>query len=350
MEENKKKLLVPVLGSVNSGKTTFLNSLFNLNENILEIEDKCELKTKFGCIIRYNKNLKEPQFYHVTLEHKNDITIYNKDGRAIEGTKNIIEEIKKINEKVIDEKNFSNFFYILEINIIFNDFLMNSSFFDNYDLLDIPGINYFQDEELKNIFNSIKGNIKFCIYIFDSEYFRDIIENIKNITKHCGLNFTNSLFILNKIDKIKKKEIVNEFKLFLFENISNIFDYSNSIIALDSISLKYENLCKYNFEHLLNYYFKKYIEELNKNEDYEFLELIKDLLFEIVNINNLPNIDDFLKNKKVDINADEFEIINNIIKNLSENAADARIKFNFDLENMENKSYIKPFINVLKRI
>ena len=39
MEENKEKLLVPIIGSINSGKTTFLNSLLILNENILEVED-----------------------------------------------------------------------------------------------------------------------------------------------------------------------------------------------------------------------------------------------------------------------------------------------------------------------
>ena len=57
------------------------------------------------------------------------------------------------------KKIYSNLFYILEINIIFNEFLINSSFFDNYDLLDIPAIEYFQDEVLKSFLNSLKGKI-----------------------------------------------------------------------------------------------------------------------------------------------------------------------------------------------
>ena len=89
--------------------------------------------------------------------------------------------------------------------------------------------------------------------------------------------------------------IINEFKQFLYANISNIYDSSNSIIALDLICLKYENLCKFNFEYLLNYYFKKYIKELNINKQIEFWDLIKNLLFEIIIItNNLSvNFDEF---------------------------------------------------------
>ena len=111
---------------------------------------------------------------------------------------------------------------------------------------------------------------------------------------------------------------------------------------MDSICLKYENLCKDNFEYLLNYCFKNYIKELNKNEEFEFSDIIKDLLSEIVNINNLgKNIDDYSTTKELEINADEFETIKNIIKNLSDKAANARIKFYFDLEDEENKKYIK---------
>ena len=93
--------------------------------------------------------------------------------------------------------------------------------------------------------------------------------------------------------------IINEFKQFLFANISNIYDNSNSIIALDSICLKYENLCKFNFEYLLNYYFKQYIKELNINKQIEFSDLITNLLFEIINTNNLfVNINEFCYKKR----------------------------------------------------
>ena len=198
-----------------------------------------------ACIIRHNKNLKEYHFYHITFEEKNNTAVFNKSGEIVEGINNIIEEIKKINEQAVNEKNFSNSFYLLEINISFNDLLNNSKFFEKYDLLDIPGLDYFQEDELKTIFSPLIGKIKFCIYLFDSMYFRDKIGKIKNFREEIGLKFIDSLFILNKMDKIEEKEkIESEFKYLLFENINNIFDNSNTIIALDSIFLKYENLCK----------------------------------------------------------------------------------------------------------
>ena len=104
MEEKKQKLFVPVIGLMNSGKSTFLNSLLNVKEDILGFE------TKFACIIRHNKNLKECQFYHVTLEEKNNTAVFSKSGEIIEGINNIIEEIKKINEQAVNEKIFPIYF------------------------------------------------------------------------------------------------------------------------------------------------------------------------------------------------------------------------------------------------
>ena len=57
-----------VIGMISSGKSTFLNSIFGFN--YLQTNDN--ITTKFICIIRYNPNLKEAEFYKLKLLQKKD--------------------------------------------------------------------------------------------------------------------------------------------------------------------------------------------------------------------------------------------------------------------------------------
>ena len=50
-----KRFAIPIIGVINSGKSTFLNKILNLN-NILQVGDK--VTTRFITIIRHDKNAK----------------------------------------------------------------------------------------------------------------------------------------------------------------------------------------------------------------------------------------------------------------------------------------------------
>ena len=91
MNEIKDKFAIPVIGMISSRKSTFLNSLLRID--LLETKD--DVTTKFVCIIRHNSKLKQPKFYHIKLEKKEDSEdyIFIKDGEESEGKQNILKVI-----------------------------------------------------------------------------------------------------------------------------------------------------------------------------------------------------------------------------------------------------------------
>ena len=76
---------------ISSRKSTFLNSLLGID--VLETKD--DVIKKFVCIIRHNSKLKQPKFYHIRLEQKEDSEdyIFIKDGEESEGKQNILKVI-----------------------------------------------------------------------------------------------------------------------------------------------------------------------------------------------------------------------------------------------------------------
>ena len=146
------KKAIPIIGMVSSGKSTFLNSLLGIE--ILEAKD--DITTKFVCIIRYNKNIKNPLFYHVKLEkiENKDDYIYIKDGKTAEGLEEIKKMISNINNENKEENSepqYDNLFYVLETDI---SNIENKEFLSKYDFYDIPGLN----EYIKTEGNNIKDN------------------------------------------------------------------------------------------------------------------------------------------------------------------------------------------------
>ena len=63
MSKEKKRKSIPIIGTISSGKSLFLDNLLNLNL----LESKSDITSKFVCIIRHNKDLLEPKFYHIKL-------------------------------------------------------------------------------------------------------------------------------------------------------------------------------------------------------------------------------------------------------------------------------------------
>ena len=310
MEEKNEKFCVPIIGSISCGKSTFLNSLIyndDFGDNLLE--EGLQITTKFVCVIRHNPKLENPEFYHVTLE-KN---------KRIKGKKKIKEEIKKINLNSKDEgdNNINNLFYILEINIKFSKY---TKFFEEYDLLDIPGLDEANNTDYaEKIIDCLKGNFKFCIYMFNSKYYKDIniMKIIKSINEKCNLTLTNSLIILNKIDEHTNKEyIMREFSGNLVKNLGDIiYDDSNTILGLDSISFKKENLAESNIYNLINYY-KNTLKDKDDND--ALLKIIKEVLFETFNSQNneFKVFNEFLKSKSEKMEAKEEKKLLNFIEKL----------------------------------
>ena len=269
MEEKNEKYCVPIIGSISCGKSTFLNSLIysdNFDDNLLE--EGLQTTTKFVCVIRHNPKLESPEFYHVILEKNKDRIFYKELGKRIKGKEKIKEEIKKINlnSKNEGDNNINNLFYILEINIKFSKY---TKFFEEYDLLDIPGLDEANTGYAEKIIDCLKGNFKFCIYMFNSKYYKDIniMKIIKSINEKCNLTLNNLLIILNKIDEQTNREyIMREFSGYLVKNLGDIiYDDSNTILGLDSISFKKENLAETNIYNLINYY-KNTLKDKDDNE------------------------------------------------------------------------------------
>ena len=65
----KKKFLVPVIGVISSGKSSFLNAL--LGTEIFQIDS--DITTQFFCIIRHNESLSNPILYKIK-EPENRLT------------------------------------------------------------------------------------------------------------------------------------------------------------------------------------------------------------------------------------------------------------------------------------
>ena len=135
-EKIKRKYAIPVIGMISSGKSTFLNSLLGLD--LLETKD--DVTTKFVCIIRHNKSLKEPKFYHIKLEEEeNENYSFIKDGEEYYGKEDILKRISNINtDESKKEPDYKELFFVLETNITN---IKNEEFLNNYDFYDVPGLN-----------------------------------------------------------------------------------------------------------------------------------------------------------------------------------------------------------------
>ena len=145
---NIKRFAIPVIGRINSGKSTFLNSILGLN-NILE--SNSNITTKFVCIIRHDSLLTEPKAYSVILEerkeqqniengHLNPKLNFEK-GEELKGDiKDIIlQRNKLINENKSELLKKEDYFMIIETKIpIFDkDIIEYSKIFE---LMDLPGL------------------------------------------------------------------------------------------------------------------------------------------------------------------------------------------------------------------
>ena len=240
---NIKRFAIPVIGKINSGKSTFLNYLLDFND-ILESSEN--ITTKFICLIRHNKFLRgsKPKFFKVkleeriikvekeqNLEEKEMFYNFNRDEEIKGDVKKIIENKNKYVSDKTKYKNYDEYFYILEAYIPFfpNNGLEEIS--DYFEFVDFPGLNeivnkYEKDNLYIKFLRVIKNNICLSIFIFDSEYYHDEINSKKIFIKYNEIlnncdNNNISLYILNKSDKCTDlKESMNNFKNYINKELN----------------------------------------------------------------------------------------------------------------------------------
>ena len=266
------KKIVPIIGIISSGKSTFLQAL--INSDVLETGGTTT--TKFPCLIKDNKS-GIFKFYHVKIcPDKEERFI--RDGEIISGEENIKLKIKEINQ--IEEKNPNNLFYVLEcpINSIENQQFLEENYF-----MDVPGLNETKCDYVKNIFENTKDIINFYIFIFNIEhYVGDETKNIfQNLEKNgCLQKKEGNLFLLNKIDNVNAGTIetrIEDFSNYFYNTFEKvdfkINKYKNTFIPISSISYKAE-LSLEKFSSFLIFHFIKISLETIE-DDLSFIEKLK---------------------------------------------------------------------------
>ena len=130
------KGIVPIIGIISSGKSTFLGAL--LGTDLLEVGESTT--TEFILFIKHNNN-NEYIFQKIKiLEDGENKGKFIKEGNVISGVDDIKDKIKELNEEFINKKEIeiNDLLYLLEmpISTIQNEFLKN-----NYCFMDLPGLN-----------------------------------------------------------------------------------------------------------------------------------------------------------------------------------------------------------------
>ena len=256
-----ERFSIPVISTINAGKSSILNYILNLINNVLQIGEK--VTTKFCVIVRHNKNYKEGRIFNVTIEKRADINKYNfRKGNEIK--ENIKDFIKKRNELISQYQNSNQeikdpslYFIILEI-----DTGLFEGEFEKYaelvEFIDIPGLNEVGGDKnfyFRNVLPFIKMNFLYPLIIIDSmnfdssdvfKVFRDLFEPY--ISEYLKNNFqdkfiqydidnqkyalekikNNSLFIINKLNMFEKNRI-EEVRKKIIDQTSKEFNYNLSL-------------------------------------------------------------------------------------------------------------------------
>ena len=324
-----KRLVMPTIGNISVGKSFYLNSMFGIDF----CQVKSEITTKFILFIRHIDNLKEPRLYKLKPFKKgNSYEFFYNCKEIFTGDENIKNKINQINDENKNSKD--PIFYMLEIEI---KSIENKEFLNNFDFLDVPGLNESGEDYINLYFEYIKDMIKYCLIIFSVENYnsKDSMEVIKKLKKNLYVPIENFLIILNKIDTANdlEKTIRDLKKVVLNDGSFNI--YKNTLVPVDSLKLKSEIQMKNNctFYDFINYYLIEY--NKNKKDEEGYIDFIKKIMNEEKNkINNMEEI----KKKKNNISDDEMDAIKKDFKRLEKEKINnvANLVFYFNDKKEEN--------------
>jgi hypothetical protein len=129
---NVPKLIIPIIGTISSGKSTFLDSFLGIEL----LQTGFLTTTKFVCIIKY---CTKTSFYHVIPNRENYI-VFNKQGEEISDKNEIKMKIEKINDNFDKKKATTkdDLFYRLETPI---KNIKNIQLLENCYFMDIARLN-----------------------------------------------------------------------------------------------------------------------------------------------------------------------------------------------------------------
>lgn len=206
---------IAVLGSMKSGKSTFINSIVGFDmmpaqveactAKIIAIEDKDEVKN-FKIHFADSKNVRSNELIVSGKKIRNIIQAWNND-------ENVFTIYIKGNVKGLN--NYKNRGIIL---------------------LDTPGPDNYTDKTHKEIFNNFIHKKKFdciCIIIDVTSLLSDaedkIIKNVIDSIKNTKL-IDNLIFILNKIDEIDDNSLLSDLSEKLKDRIRKIYKIQHPTI------------------------------------------------------------------------------------------------------------------------
>ena len=254
MEKLEERKIVPIAAMISAGKSKLLNVILNFDF----LESKAGIGTKFVNILRYNRQIKTPQFYHLNLKKEKGKYIFYKDQNynIITGEKNIIKENININQKLSKQNNvdYDDIFYITEINS--PGFIEDIEYLLSHDLCDIPGLSEYQEKTNKK--NEDIDNNDIIMKVVDNKIGKK--NNNEEIAKKLGefgipnifKSFNDSIIktdLENNEDDIFNEVIKSNESGYLVEIFKRIKEYIDGAIIVLSID---------------NYYFQENIEIIAK--------------------------------------------------------------------------------------
>ena len=359
--EGINRFSIPIIGALNCGKSTFMNSLLPFT-NILETGEK--VTSKFICIIRHKKDAVNPEIYNVKLEKRNGNgfnflekgdNLYKISDDPYKSLSNII---KQKNNEIKENRNSDD--YLINPENYFLIIRMKISLFENeleeygelIDFLDIPGLNETMndnnnisgfDDFIKLIFN----NILFPIFIFDIQSYlddgpRQILEEY--LQYYSDIIYENypteqvlvdGLFILNKIDMKEgkeKDEVFLNFKEYLNKIQIDVIDDSQKLFinVMDDNCLKIsaKNLCLEKENSNISFVSNILFNELKNGEYNSFRLFIKNYFKKKFNI-NIKEIGKFVDESSInDIYKKNLDIINSELQKKCQNYNNVELKLN----------------------
>ena len=326
-----KRFCIPVFGKISSGKSTLLNYILHLHG---VFETDYNISTKFVCIVRHNPNLNNtPKIYNVSVskrgEYKKGDKIYKlwnfEKAEVLNGDVKVIIERRnhELENLGYRDSHWEKYFMILETNIpLFKG--ENAIYSDFFEFMDIPGLNEFNETKNENDHFYYKEllpffiyNIGFSLYVFDAEKQQsvDSISIINNIMEQYYNNDEkkqkNSIFILNKIDKVEDENAeINNFKKILEDNLNCHIEKEGFFIGISALLLY---LKSFKYESFFDYLFC--IIEEKKDSDEIFEDFLIQKMSKDFNTDIEENLDIESENK-IPINEEEIlkQLNNKIVK------------------------------------
>jgi len=335
-----QRFIIPIIGVINSGKSTFMNNLLNL-QNVLQIGDK--VTTRFAAIIRHDKNANIPEIYNVEIQKRgtNGFNFKEKGKNLLKSNQSLAKIIEELNKDIEEKQNSDKYLYDPEkfFLIIRTKISLFEGEFEDYgnfiDFLDIPGLDEVNNEYnclFDDYIQMIFSNILFPIFIFDIKSFENdnaknifkkfldlYTKNIRNFQFKVSEQYDKGFIILNKIDLLNEnkeniyKKFIQDYSELNLSNGKNIKILINKNINFFGISAtKLSSNKKTNL--FIDTILEDIISESKKSKFNSFKKFIKTYLLEKYNIDlNKSNEENYELKERLNITNNLLKIsINNL--------------------------------------